>query len=149
MTSFGKQYQEWLDGLKVGDQVAIVSDGAAMQKSRMLTVQRRTKTMLVIGNEQNDNMYRFRTNGGEPVGERSRFNSPYLCQPTAKVQQQVAWAEIERRARDLGMRLSRNVIIPPQRESRDVDELDRALGVLKQAMDAVDAAWATLRGDKQ
>jgi hypothetical protein len=115
----------------------------------MLTVQRRTKTMLVVGSKHDPQMYRFRTNGGDQVGKSSLYNIPYLLRPTDAILRQVARQEIERQARGLGLRLSRNVIIPPLHESGNVTELDNALGLLRVAMDAVDKAWATLRGDKQ
>jgi hypothetical protein len=150
-----KEYEAWLAALQPGDQVVLVRPTASDSTILIMVVKRRTPSLIILGHlnrKVEEEVCRIRAKDGNEVGggqDRYFVGSPHI-EPITPVMERRLWMrQIERKARDLGSRLSRNVIIPPQHESGDVDELDRALGVLKQAMDAVDAAWATLRGDKE
>jgi hypothetical protein len=145
-------YKAWLEALQPGDQVALFSPVSGGDRIQIMAVRRRTPRWIFVGYpHKEEELYRMRVKDGTRV-ESSKdafFSGETRIRPiTPEVTQRLRMRRIEAQARDLGSRLSRNVIIPPQHGAGDREALIVALDALKAAMDAVDQIWADRRGDK-
>lgn len=79
-----KEFGEWLGGLKVGDEVALVGSGV-YGKTTIVTIDRTTPTQIIIGNSI------FRRNDGRRRGGGS-WDSSSIKQPTEE-QREKAYRE--------------------------------------------------------
>jgi hypothetical protein len=62
---------DWLQNLKVGDEVMLQQSGCGKQKHRVAVVDRVTETQIVIGNE------RFNRHNGHRKGDGNRYSYSY------------------------------------------------------------------------
>lgn len=69
------EHQAWLDGLKVGDEVAVMGFGIGCSVGRLLMVTRITKTLIVI-----DGRSKFRKRDGYTFGQG--YSGSSLVEPT-------------------------------------------------------------------
>lgn len=150
-----EEYLAWLAGLRPGDQVVVHRSVSGADQIQIMEVRRRTSTQIILGPRNRPtekDAYRIRASRGDAVeGAKDRYfaGRTHIQPYTEEVKLRLRLRRIEARARDLGLRLSRNVIIPPQYGIADVEELVRVLDTLQVAMDAVDQFWTDRRAREE